>query len=246
MLFSNLEITLSSTLTGFLKCPWRFQQNALMHQLFSLSSPTILICVQEIKEFEKRDILLHRYVSKTFATVGCREIGLKLNGSWTSQFSSTATIIASFRQAGELLSSIHLNTNFASTGTITHSIFCRKKLFNSKQSVLYLFALYLLISRNLLISRTSSKVALVSRIDFTLILVLLEKFCFLDSKFDAKVLPTEEKRSLNLSTVSLLSLSCVATLPFNLLMQSKKDKKISSSSDHLYSVIADNTSPFFF
>ena len=158
------------------------------------------------KTSKKLDILLYRNVSKTFATVGSREIGLKLDGFWTSPLLCTATMIASFKQGGKLLSSIHLLINLVSLGTITHSSFFRKKLFNSKQSVLYVVCVLFIISR------TSSKVALVSRIDCTLILLLLEIFSFLDSKFDAKILPTEEKQSMNLSAVSLLSLSCDATL----------------------------------
>ena len=109
---------------------------------------------------------------QTFATVGSREIGLKLDGSWTSPLLCTATKMASFKQGGKLFSSIHLLINFVSIGTITHSSFFRKKLFNSKQSVLNLVCILFFISR------TSSKVALVSRIDCTLIVLLLEILFF--------------------------------------------------------------------
>ena len=171
------------------------------------------------KTSKKFDILLYRNVSKTFATVGSREIGLKLDGSWTSRLLCTATMIASFRQGGKFLSSIHLLINFVSISTITHSSFFKKSC--SIQSNLC----YIWVAFYLLFPVLPAKWPRVSRIDCTLILLLLETFWLLDSKFDAKVLPTVEKYSINLSAVSLLSLSCNATLLFNLLMQIKKDFK---------------------
>ena len=98
------------------------------------------------KTSKKYDIFFYRNVSMTFATVGSSEIGLNLVGSWKSPLLCTATIIASFKQAGKLFSSIHLLINFVSIGTITHSSFFRKKLFNSKQYVLYLICILLIIS----------------------------------------------------------------------------------------------------
>ena len=149
------------------------------------------------KTSEKLDILLYWYVSKTFPTVGSREIGLKLEGSRTSPFLCTATLIASSKQGGKLLSSVHLLINFVSIGTTTHSSFFRKKLFNLKQYALYSVCILFFISR------TSSKVALVSRNDCTLILLLFEIFSFLDSIFDVTTLLTEENKTMNLSAVSL-------------------------------------------